>query len=75
MLSKIKYLTAGESHGKGLLGILDGIPAGLDISESYIKNQLFRRQQGYGRGGRMKIESDYAEIYSEQGMGKPLALL
>ncbi len=79
MLSRIKYLTAGESHGKGLLGILDGIPAGLDISESYIKNQLFRRQQGHGRGGRMKIESDYAEIYSGvrhgQTIGSPIGLV
>ena len=79
MLSRIKYLTAGESHGKGLLGILDGIPAGLDISEAYIKNQLFRRQQGHGRGGRMKIESDYAEIYSGvrhgQTLGSPIGLV
>ena len=43
MLARLKYLTAGESHGKGLLGIIDGIPAGLEISESYISAQLFRR--------------------------------
>jgi len=79
MLAKIKYLTAGESHGKGLLGIIDGLPAGLDISEEYISQQLFRRQQGYGRGGRMKIESDYAEIYSGvrhgKSIGSPIGLL
>ena len=79
MLNRIKYLTAGESHGKGLLGILDGIPSGLSISESYIKSQLFRRQQGHGRGGRMKIESDYAEIYSgvRHGItiGSPIGLV
>ena len=64
MLTRIKYLTAGESHGKGLLGILDNIPAGLEITENYIAKQLFRRQQGHGRGGRMKIEKDRAEIYT-----------
>ena len=64
MLARLKYLTAGESHGKGLLGIIDGIPAGLEISESYISAQLFRRQQGHGRGGRMKIETDFAELYT-----------
>ena len=72
MLTKIKYLTAGESHGKGLLGIIDGIPAGLEISEEYLSQQLFRRQQGHGRGGRMKIETDYAEIYSGVRHGKSL---
>ena len=72
MLAKIKYLTAGESHGRGLLGIIDGLPAGLDISEEYISQQLFRRQQGHGRGGRMKIETDYAEIYSGVRHGKSL---
>jgi hypothetical protein len=61
MLTKIKYLTAGESHGKGLLGIIDGIPAGLEISEDYIGQHLYRRQQGHGRGGRMKIEQDRAD--------------
>ena len=72
MLAKIKYLTAGESHGKGLLGIIDNIPAGLDISEDYIAEQLFRRQQGHGRGGRMKIETDRAEIYTGVRHGKTL---
>ena len=72
MLARIKYLTAGESHGKGLLGIIDNIPAGLEISEDYIKEQLFRRQQGHGRGGRMKIETDHAEIYTGVRHGKSL---
>ena len=70
MLSQLKYLTAGESHGKGLLGIIDGIPAGLEISESYISAQLYRRQQGHGRGGRMKIETDFAELYTGVRHGK-----
>ena len=56
MLTRLKFLTAGESHGQGLLGILDGMPAGLEISEDYIGGHLARRQMGYGRGGRMKIE-------------------
>ena len=79
MLEKIRYLTAGESHGKGLMGIIDGIPAGLDISEEYIKNQLSRRQKGHGRSNRMKMENDYAEIYCgvRQGLttGGPLGLI
>ena len=72
MLTRIKYLTAGESHGKGLLGIIDNLPAGLEINEEYIAHQLFRRQKGHGRGGRMKIEKDYAEIYSGIRHGKSL---
>ena len=79
MLEKIKYLTAGESHGKGLLGIINGIPAGLEISEEYIAHDLFRRQQGHGRGGRMKIEKDVAEIYSGirhgRTLGSPIGLI
>ena len=79
MLIKLKYLTAGESHGKGLLGIIDGLPAGIKIDEEYIARDLFRRQQGHGRGGRMKIEKDHAEIYSgiRHGisLGSPIGLL
>ena len=55
MLTKIKFLTAGESHGRGLLGILDGIPSGLKIEKEFIDNQLARRQMGYGRGGRSRL--------------------
>lgn len=79
MLKKITFLTAGESHGQGLLGILDGMPAGLEISEDYIGVQLARRQMGYGRGGRMKIETDTAEIWSGvrhgKTLGSPISLL
>ena len=53
MLNRIKLLTAGESHGKGSLGIIEGIPAGLKITEKYINVELSRRQKGYGRGARM----------------------
>ena len=72
MLAKLRYLTSGESHGKGLLGILDGIPAGLEISESEIRAQLERRQMGYGRGRRMKIETDFAEIWGGVRHGKTI---
>jgi chorismate synthase len=59
----LRFLTAGESHGRGLLVILDGMPAGVPVSEDEINAQLARRQHGYGRGGRMQIEQDRAEIY------------
>ena len=72
MLARLKFLTAGESHGQGLLGILDGMLAGLEISEDYIGAQLARRQMGYGRGGRMKIEKDHAEIWCGVRHGKTL---
>ena len=72
MLARLKFLTAGESHGQGILGILDGMLAGLEISEDYIGVQLARRQMGYGRGGRMKIEKDHAEIWCGVRHGKTL---
>ena len=72
MLVRLKFLTAGESHGQGILGILDGMLAGLEISEDYIGVQLARRQMGYGRGGRMKIEKDRAEIWCGVRHGKTL---
>ncbi len=68
----LRYLTAGESHGKGLLGIIEGMPAGVVISKEEIDRELKRRQQGYGRGGRMKIESDEVEILSGIRWGKTL---
>ncbi|HLP15853.1 MAG TPA: chorismate synthase [Bacteroidota bacterium] len=75
----IRYFTSGESHGQGLVGIVEGVPAGLEISAAYINEQLRRRQQGYGRGGRMKIETDTVEILSGVRFGKtigsPIALL
>ena len=60
-------MTAGESHGKGLIGIIEGIPAGMHLTEEYIAKDLFRRMQGHGRGKRMKIEKDYAEIFLTYG--------
>ncbi|MEW6062130.1 MAG: chorismate synthase [Bacteroidota bacterium] len=75
----IRYYTAGESHGQALVGIVEGVPAGLSISSEYINHQLWRRQQGYGRGGRMRIETDKVEILSGVRFGKtlgsPIALL
>ena len=72
MLNKIKFLTAGESHGKALIGIIQGIPSGLALSADYINNELSRRQKGYGRSSRMKIETDKAIILSGVRHGKTL---
>jgi chorismate synthase len=78
MLNRLKFLTAGESHGKGLSGILEGFPAGVPLSENLIARDLARRQMGHGRGGRMAIEKDHAEITSglRHGytLGSPIAL-
>jgi chorismate synthase len=75
----LRFLTAGESHGRGLLVILEGLPAGVPVSEEAIGAQLARRQRGYGRGGRMQIEQDRAEIYSGvmrgTTIGAPVGLL
>jgi chorismate synthase len=75
----LRFLTAGESHGKGLVVILEGLPAGLRIDIDAITEQLRRRQGGYGRGRRMAIESDKAEILSGvragESLGSPVALL
>ena len=75
---QMRYLSAGESHGPALVGIIEGLPAGLKIEEDYINRQLSRRQGGYGRGGRMSIEKDSIIILSGVRFGKttgaPLAL-
>ena len=60
----VRFFTAGESHGQGLVIIVEGVPAGLPIGEAYIASHLARRQRGYGRGGRMLIEQDHAHIMS-----------
>jgi len=73
------FTTAGESHGKGLVAIVEGLPAGMEIDLDSVNHQLWRRQQGYGRGGRMKIEKDQAEILSGvrhgKALGSPVAML
>lgn len=74
-----RFTTAGESHGKALVAIIEGLPAGLEIDLEKINHELWRRQQGYGRGGRMKIETDKAEILSGirhgKTLGSPISLL
>ncbi|MFH1826533.1 MAG: chorismate synthase [bacterium] len=74
----LRYLTAGESHGKALVAILEGCPANLPLTEEDINRELERRQQGYGRGDRMKLESDKVDILSGLRKGKtigsPIAL-
>ena len=78
-MSKLRFTTAGESHGQALIAILEGLPAGLRINVEAIDHELTRRQWGYGRGGRMKIERDHAEILSgvRHGLtlGSPIALM
>ncbi|MCX8030814.1 MAG: chorismate synthase [Thermodesulfovibrionales bacterium] len=78
-MKKIRFLTSGESHGKALIGVLEGIPSGLKITKEDINHELKRRQLGYGRGGRMKIENDKAEIISGvrwgKTLGSPIAIL
>ena len=74
----IKYITAGESHGKGLTVVVEGFPTGFALSEDYIQVDLARSQRGYGRGGRQLIEKDRAELLSgvRHGltMGSPIAM-
>src|SRR5262245_34380524 len=74
-----RFTTAGESHGPALLAIVEGLPAGLPIDVGQINHELWRRQQGYGRGARMKIEQDRVEVLSGMrhglALGSPLALL
>lgn len=68
----MRFLTAGESHGPGLTAIIEGLPANLHISETRLNQELHRRQQGYGRGGRMQIEKDKIEVLSGLRFGKTL---
>ena len=58
----MRFLSGGESHGSALIGIIEGLPAGLELSAEAINRQLARRQHGYGRGGRMAIENDQVEF-------------
>src|SRR5260221_5491518 len=74
----LRFYTAGESHGQGLLTFLSGLPAGLPVDVEFINHELHRRQLGYGRGGRQKIEKDAADIFAGvrhgQTIGAPVAL-
>jgi chorismate synthase len=69
----LKYFTSGESHGEALVAFISGLPAGLGVPLDFVNRELWRRQQGYGRGGRMKIERDTARILSGVRHGKTIA--
>ena len=75
----LRFETAGESHGECLVATMNGLPAGIPISLEAVNRELWRRQQGYGRGGRMKIETDKAEIVAgvrhSHTIGAPLAII
>jgi chorismate synthase len=78
-ISMLKFFTSGESHGEALVAFLSGLPAGLAVDLDFVNHQLWRRQQGYGRGGRMKIERDTAHILSgvrhAKTIGSPISVL
>jgi chorismate synthase len=75
----LRFSTAGESHGEALVALLSGVPAGLAVDLDFVNRELWRRQQGYGRGGRMKIERDMAHVLSGvrhgKTIGSPIAML
>jgi chorismate synthase len=75
----LRYFTSGESHGEALVAFLSGLPSGLRVDQAFLDRELWRRQQGYGRGGRMKIETDRAHILSgvHHGItiGSPISVL
>ena len=75
----LRFTTAGESHGPGLVAIVEGMPAGLELDRAALDRDMARRQLGHGRGGRMKIESDAVEIRSGvrhgRTLGSPIAVL
>ena len=78
-MGSLSYRTAGESHGKALISFVEGMPAGVPIDQAFIDGELRRRQGGYGRGGRQKIETDHVEFLSGVRMGRtigsPIAML
>jgi len=75
----LRYFTSGESHGEALVAFLSGLPAGLNVDQAFVDRELWRRQQGYGRGGRMKIETDKAHfvsgVHHGKTIGSPIAVL
>src|SRR2546430_4493928 len=68
----LTYRTAGESHGKALISLVEGLPAGVPLDKDFIDNELRRRQGGYGRGGRQKIETDQIDFLTGVRMGKSI---
>src|SRR6201998_4685214 len=75
----LRFSTAGESHGESLIALLSGMPAGVPVDESFVNRELWRRQQGFGRGGRMRIETDKAHFLSGvrhgKTIGSPIAIV
>lgn len=75
----LRFYTAGESHGEALVAVLSGIPAGLEVDQTFVDRELWRRQQGYGRGGRMRLEKDSAHFLSgvrhSRTIGSPISIL
>src|SRR5437764_1049254 len=72
-MATLSYRTAGESHGKALITLVEGMPAGVPVDKDFIDNELRRRQGGYGRGGRQKIETDHVDFLSGVRLGKTIA--
>ncbi len=68
----LRFFTAGESHGEALVALVSGLPAGIPVDQEFVNRELWRRQQGYGRGGRMRIEKDEAHILSGVRHGKTI---
>ena len=75
----LRYFTSGESHGEALVAFLSGLPAGLTVDQAFVDRELWRRQQGFGRGGRMKIETDKAHflsgVHHGKTIGSPIAVM
>src|SRR5271156_3754160 len=75
----LRFSTAGESHGEGLVALVSGLPAGVPVDQEFLDRELRRRQKGYGRGGRMRIEQDHAHILSGvrhgKTIGSPIAMV
>jgi chorismate synthase len=75
----LRYFTSGESHGEALVAFLSGLPAGLAVDQAFVDRELWRRQQGFGRGGRMKIETDRAHflsgVHHGKTIGSPIAVM
>ncbi|HEX4663843.1 MAG TPA: chorismate synthase [Terriglobales bacterium] len=68
----LRFCTAGESHGEALIAVISGVPAGIEVDQEFVNRELWRRQQGYGRGGRMRIERDTAHFISGVRHGKTI---
>jgi chorismate synthase len=79
LFDMLRYFTSGESHGEALVAFLSGLPAGLSVDQEFVDRELWRRQQGFGRGGRMKIETDRAHflsgVHHGKTIGSPIAVM